>query len=523
VAKPKPIHLGFEVGTGEPIAVPLKHTVVTGQTQESGKTTTLEALISRSGLRAVAFVTKRGETSFLDAPRVPPYFRERADWQFVHAVLEATMRQKLGVHRSFVIKVCQGAKTLADVQRNVQEKLPKARGFAEGIYTELDAYLEIVIPQLGTLPDVHEVTLRPGVNVMDLAEYSAELQALVIRSVLEWVYEREHDVITIIPEAWEFVPQGRSSPVRLAAEVLVRKGAARHNFVWIDSQDLAGVDKVLLRACTVWLLGVQREANEIKRTLQSIPAGIKKPKAEQLATLERGQFYACWGDRTVKTYVQPWWLDEHSARSYAAGKRSAASIELAHDTWLKGRQPAVQQPVQQKPRIRQKEAQVGQQQPSIDVNALGAAIAKNLGPLLGQAGAPAAIAAAPGPAVVNGAIDEEARYQRFRARLLEEGPALVKIATTRPELQVEVERRQIVLDGASLKGRVGRLIAQGFFKDSQTFSATRAELKRTGPDVNNKSLSNVFSEYVRLGFLTDEGNGYRAVEGMKARLVEVEP
>lgn len=38
------IHLGYEVGTGAPVAVPLKHTAVTGQTQESGKTTTLEAL-----------------------------------------------------------------------------------------------------------------------------------------------------------------------------------------------------------------------------------------------------------------------------------------------------------------------------------------------------------------------------------------------------------------------------------------------------------------------------------------------
>jgi len=32
---------------------------VTGQTQQSGKTTTLEALISRSKLRALTFVTKR--------------------------------------------------------------------------------------------------------------------------------------------------------------------------------------------------------------------------------------------------------------------------------------------------------------------------------------------------------------------------------------------------------------------------------------------------------------------------------
>jgi hypothetical protein len=30
-----------------------------------------------------------------------------------------------------------------------------------------------------------------------------------MRSALEWVYERCDGTITIIPEAWEFLPQGR--------------------------------------------------------------------------------------------------------------------------------------------------------------------------------------------------------------------------------------------------------------------------------------------------------------------------
>jgi hypothetical protein len=36
---------------------------------------------------------------------------------------------------------------------------------------------------------------------MDLAEYTTELQALVIRSVLEWVYESARGTLVIIPEA----------------------------------------------------------------------------------------------------------------------------------------------------------------------------------------------------------------------------------------------------------------------------------------------------------------------------------
>src|SRR6185436_19410240 len=77
------IHLGYEVGTGKPVEIPLAHLAVTGQTQQSGKTTTREALITRAKLPAIAFITKRGEGVFATGRRIPPYFRERADWQFV--------------------------------------------------------------------------------------------------------------------------------------------------------------------------------------------------------------------------------------------------------------------------------------------------------------------------------------------------------------------------------------------------------------------------------------------------------
>lgn len=64
---PRSVHLGFEVTDGQMrpslarVDIPIRHMAVTGQTQESGKTTTVEALITRSGLPAIAFLTKRGE------------------------------------------------------------------------------------------------------------------------------------------------------------------------------------------------------------------------------------------------------------------------------------------------------------------------------------------------------------------------------------------------------------------------------------------------------------------------------
>ncbi len=41
------VHLGFEVGSGAPVEIPLAHTFVSGQTQLSGKTTTLRAIVAR--------------------------------------------------------------------------------------------------------------------------------------------------------------------------------------------------------------------------------------------------------------------------------------------------------------------------------------------------------------------------------------------------------------------------------------------------------------------------------------------
>lgn len=117
------ILLGFEVGSGKAVRVPFAHTVVCGQTQASGKTTTLEAMLSRTGnpLRpALAFLTKRAESAFVGAHSIPPYFRDRADWQFVESILEAMMRERMKYQREWIIRVCQGAKSLEQVAANVE-------------------------------------------------------------------------------------------------------------------------------------------------------------------------------------------------------------------------------------------------------------------------------------------------------------------------------------------------------------------------------------------------------------------
>lgn len=74
------IKLGYKIPTGEEIFIQPSHLIVTGITQQSGKTTTLEALIQRSKLKAIIFKTKIGEKGFSTGTIVPPFFRDRSDF-----------------------------------------------------------------------------------------------------------------------------------------------------------------------------------------------------------------------------------------------------------------------------------------------------------------------------------------------------------------------------------------------------------------------------------------------------------
>jgi hypothetical protein len=71
------IHLGYEMGSGEAVSVPLHHACITGLTQMSGKTTACHALLSRlpEGFAGLEFRTKRGELSFVGARPVQPFFK----------------------------------------------------------------------------------------------------------------------------------------------------------------------------------------------------------------------------------------------------------------------------------------------------------------------------------------------------------------------------------------------------------------------------------------------------------------
>lgn len=328
-----------------------------GMTQLSGKTTALEAIAFRGHLTTIAFITKQGESGFLTGRTIPPYFSEPTNdeeqplWRWVKAILEASQQRRLTIEESSIIRACEIpelANSLSGVHANIkallagekkypgsQRKIKKnsdpawvrkpVTGFERSMYTSLNAYFNIVMPQLARLPYTKKLTLHPGLNVMDLREYAMETQALVIRSVMEWVYQHENGVRVIVPEAQDFVPQGKNSPVKMACETLVRKAGANKNFMWLDSQDMAAVDKIMLRACSIVGIGVQTEMHEIDRSLAGLFTPALRPV--DIARLKIGEFFVRTPEaRVSKVYVQPAWMSsELHAQAIAKGEESVAS------------------------------------------------------------------------------------------------------------------------------------------------------------------------------------------------------
>jgi len=328
------ILLGYEVGSGEPVFVPLHHLAIFGMTQLSGKTTTLEGLISRSGLRALAFITKRGEAGFTKYNLVTPYYKSRADWQFVEGLVNVALGEKVKYEpgmRYGIMKVCRGRKDLKEIQKAALEfARDSKREFMKAVYEKLAAYLEIVIPELEKWVFTDKLDLCEGINVMDLSGMRLETQHLVIASTIEYAFANLDHVIVIIPEAWETIPQSKMTPVKWVAQQFIRKGAALGNYLWLDSQDIGGIDKTPLRQCDNWLMGRMKEAHEVERILKQL-LGMKVAAAE-IQTLPLGHFYAAIGNDVRKVYVLPVGVPESVGVEVARGIRTPESVR---DNFLK--------------------------------------------------------------------------------------------------------------------------------------------------------------------------------------------
>jgi hypothetical protein len=233
---------GYEIATGAPVQIPVAHMAITGQTQRSGKTTALEALVERTGMRALAFVTKRKESAFQYGHEIPPYFRDRADWKFVKELFEQLTGYAQNDKEAEIIRLCDGARTLEQVAaRTVKTLEGKHSKRKDDMYVRMNAYFQEIMPQLATLPRSKRMEIKRGVNVIDIREYDHGVQELLLQNAFEWVYQHEENTIFIVPEAWDFLGEEHGSITRTAGREFIRRAAASHNFLWADCQDIRGL------------------------------------------------------------------------------------------------------------------------------------------------------------------------------------------------------------------------------------------------------------------------------------------
>jgi len=260
-----------------------------------------------------------------------PFVTHNSDWQFVSQLLEATLREKLKFERSWIIDVTKNnpSGSLLGVLKNVREKKAETKSsLTRSVLTTLEAYLEIVIPQLEYATFSKTLDLKDGINIMDLERFSEEIQSLVIGSVLEEILKKHRNTVVVIPECWKYLPEGRGNPIKRDAEAFIRQGATNNNYLFLDSQDITGVDKSPLKQISTWILGYQREINEIKRTLDQLPIPKKqKPTTDEIASLRVGHFYVATSQFTKKAYIIPSWLDEKTAREIALGRKDVSEVK----------------------------------------------------------------------------------------------------------------------------------------------------------------------------------------------------
>src|SRR5205807_7742596 len=114
--------------------------------------------------------------------------------------------------------------------------------------------------------------------------------------------------------------------------------------------------------------------------------------------------------------------------------------------------------------------------------------------------------------------DEETLYQRFKARLMKEAPALLRLLSVVPEIEILESRETIELDGKSIQGQLAKLISRGFFDEAKNGNTVFNELKRVGASVAKPNAYKGCDKLTAMGFLTKEANGYQAVAGMKSHI-----
>jgi hypothetical protein len=330
------------------------------------------------------------------------------------------------------------------------------------------------------------------------------------------------------------------------------------------------VDKRLLKQVGVWILGVQREINEVEHTIDQIPVPKRlRPKPEDVMHLRRGQFFVCYDDVVKRVYVQPAWMSAELARQIATLDWDKASllmrqaIDRVQTDDLVGHSPLPHESgydaAKNQREVAQfledenvdykaayEEAQIKLRSADSEIQELRTRLS-NLEARLQARGivnleetpkfastpepaedpiayVPPAVPAPPDMVLGDGGNIEQL-YDWLRAKLLADKAVMLAIKTLKPQMEVSVERHVIKADHGSLRGRVGMLIHDGFFSKGRAGTAVLKELHGRGFKVAKMTVYDEMDRLAEMGFFRKQKQADRSihfvlVDGMDVRVVE---
>ena len=322
--------VGYEVGNGKPVNIDITHTVIAGITR-SGKSETVKALVERATEHRFLIFDSKNPRDYADlGVDIPIFIQEKTDPLTLKRLLESQSHLTLKFEFPELLKVCKKAETYTEVLNTVNESLKSnIHPIRKDKLLVLQHLLGKLVRELEKTPISDRLELNNRVNVMNLSGTSLELQQLAVHSTMQYLLQKEENLIVIMDEASRFIPQMGSNASKETVIRYIREGGAKNLWLWVIDQTVTGVSKNCLKQAWLWILGKQREINEAKRTLQQIPfkTGLK---VEDIMKLKVGEFIVCTEEGATLTYVQPRWLSPEEARNIALGKSTPKNIMEKH-------------------------------------------------------------------------------------------------------------------------------------------------------------------------------------------------
>lgn len=327
------LFVGFEVGSGVEVEIPIFHTLTTGQTQLSGKTTvqkTLARALAGLDYKVLVIDTKENLEDYRGfGEEIPICLRESTDPLVLLPMLESIFQRRLPTgYYSVLCELTGGTKTYSEVIKRAKEKEKSARsGWVQGACRTLYDLLERLEEQLTKVETVEHLELPYPINRLVLNQFPQASQQLFVKNAFEDVL-RIHNrrSIPMLDEAYKFIPQYWGSACAKSIQDAITQTAGTETYVYLATQYLATTNKSPLKACAVRLLGTQDHKTEAQHTLDLIPfKGVAT--LDDIMTLPLGTFFVSTKKWAKRTYFVPYSVPRHIGQEVALGKKTSEFVK----------------------------------------------------------------------------------------------------------------------------------------------------------------------------------------------------